>query len=149
MAAELAVQQAIFGLLRADTTLRSLLAEHADEGSPTAPAVYDHVPQVLASEDPANFPLVALGDDTAIEFDTDDVDGHEHTVTLHVFDRYEGRKRVKQILGALHELLHNTQPAVAGLATVYCFWEFSGSVPDPDVQTQHAVTRFRIVTQGS
>lgn len=147
--AELALQNEIFRVLRADSTLRALLAEHEYEGSPTAPAVYDHVPQVAESEDDAKFPLVAIGDDTAVESDTDELDGQEHTVTIHVYDRYEGRKRVKQILTAIYDALHRAALSVSGHHTVFCFWEFSGSVPDPDPLTQHAVTRFRITTQES
>lgn len=147
MSAEYALQVALFTALRASSPLRSLLAEHVDEGSPTAPAIYDHVPQVVASEDETKFPLVALGDDTAVEFDTGDVNGQEHTCTLHVYDRYEGRKRVKQIMDAIYDALHEAQLVVSGQHAVYCFWEYSGSVPDSDPQTQHGVTRFRIVTQ--
>lgn len=148
MSAELALQQELLRLLQADATLRTLLADHEYGGSPTLPAVYDHVPQVTASEDPTKFPHAVLGDDTAIEFDTDDVNGQEHTATLHVWDLYRGRKRVKQILDAIYDCLHEATLSVAGHHTVYCLWEYSGSVPEPHVLKQHAVTRFRIVTQG-
>lgn len=147
MSAQLAIQQALYSLLRGDATLRTLLAEDASEGSPTAPAIYDHVPQIPASEDVAKFPYVVIGDDTAIPADTDDVDGQETTVTLHVWDRRRGRKRVKQVLDALYNLLHEASLTVSQQNFVYCFWEFSESIPDADVLSQHAVTRFRIVTQ--
>jgi hypothetical protein len=145
--AELEVQRAIFETLKTAPEVVALLANSADEGSPTQPAIYDHIPQVVASEDESKFPLIGIGDDTAEPFDTDDIDGHESTVTLHIYDRYEGTKRVKQITGAVYRALHDSALEVIGQHTVYCFWEFSGNVPDPDPMTKHGVMRFRIATQ--
>jgi hypothetical protein len=145
--AQLEVQRAFFDTMRTDAGLDALLARSIDSGSPSAPAIYDHIPQVVASEDDSKFPLIGVGDDTADAFDTDDINGHEHTVTLHIYDRYEGSLRVKQIMGALHRIFHNVDLEVDGQHTVYCFWEFSGQVPDPDPTTQHGVMRFRIATQ--
>lgn len=147
MSAELAIQEALYRTLRADANLAALLAVDVYEGSPTGSAVYDHVEQVPASEDDSKFPYVVVGDDTAAEFDTDDVLGQETTVTLHIWDRYRGRKRVKQIGVVIYALLHTFLIPVVGQNTVYCYWEFSGSVPDSDPMTQHQVMRFRIVTQ--
>lgn len=149
MSAALAIQQAVYALLRGDSTLRGLLAVDALEGSPTAPAVYDHVPQADAPEDSAEFPYIVIGDDTAAQFDTDDVDGQETTITLHVWDRRRGRKRVKQVLDAVYGALHDVSLSISGQHHVLCLWEYSETVPDPDVLVQHAVTRFRILTQSS
>lgn len=147
MSAELEVQQAIVALLKADAPLAALLAPHAYAGSPTEPAVYDVVPQGDEAEDQSAFPYVVVGEDTASEFDTDDVDGQEHTVVLHVFDRREGRKRAKQVIGALYDALHNATLSVTGHDAIFCFFEFSGAVPDPEPLVQHQVIRFRIATQ--
>lgn len=147
MSALLSVQQTFYSMLIADATLRSLLATHAFAGSPTLPAVYDHVPQPSAAEDESAFPYIALGEYTAAEFDTDDIDGMEHTVTLHVWDRRRGRKRAKQVADAIYSVLHNAQLEVSGQHAIYCFFEFSESIPDPDVLMQHLVMRFRVTTQ--
>lgn len=147
MSAELELQQAIFNLLRTDAPLRALLAPNPYSGSPSEPAIYDTAPQADEPEEQSAFPYVVLGEDTAVEFDTDDVDGHEHTVTLHVFDRREGRRRAKQVIGALYDALHNAALSVSGHDAVFCFFDFSGAVPDPEPLTQHEVIRFRIVTQ--
>lgn len=149
MSAELAIQQAIYAKLRTAAAIVALLADDLLEASPSAPGVYDHVPQVPDSENAAYFPYVVIGDDTAAEFDTDDVNGQETTVTLHVWDRRRGRARAKQVIGAIYSVLHNQPLEVSGQHVVFCFWEFSGSIPDPDLLTQHEVTRFRIATQES
>lgn len=148
-AASLAIQQCLYALLRGDTTLRSLLATDQHEGSPTMPAVYDHVPQPDDPEDTSLFPYIVIGDDTAVQFDTDDLDGEETTITLHIWDKRRGRKRVKQIRDATYNALHTTMLDVSGTNAIFCYFEYSESVPDPDPLTQHGVIRFRIVTQGN
>lgn len=147
MGASLSLQQAILNLLRANAPLAALLAPSSLPGSPTYPAIYDIPPQQQISEDPSKFPYVVIGDDTAAEFDTDDRNGQETTVTLHVWSRYRGKKEVKQIIDALYTALHTLQLSIQGQHTVFCYWEFAESVPEPDVLLQHGVTRFRIVTQ--
>lgn len=145
-----AVQQAVYDKLRLNVALAALLAEHAyDVGSPTLPAVYDYVPQPAAPEDDTRFPYVALGEFTASEFDTDDTDGQETTITLHVWDRREGRQRAKQVLDAVYDALHDQTLSIAGQVAVLCLWEFAESVPDTDPRVQHLVSRFRILTQSS
>jgi hypothetical protein len=149
MGAALAVQQAVFDKLRVNSTLASLLAESVLAGSPTEPAIYDAPPQQQESEAASFFPYVVIGDDTAAEFDTDDVNGQETTITLHVWSRYRGKREVKLVIDALYDALHDVSLTIAGQSTVYCFWEFAESVPDPDPLIQHGVTRFRIATQES
>lgn len=150
MGVNLAIQKAVYELLIADATLATLLAPSDIEGSPTRPAVYDFAPQAAASEDDSKFPYVTIGEDTAAEFDTDDIDGQETTLTLHAWSRQRGRKEVKQILDALYAALHDAALTVEGSHALFCYWEFSEALPvDDDGITQHGVTRFRIVTQQS
>jgi hypothetical protein len=148
MSASAALKRAIYDALRTNAALAALLAtSQLDTGSPTVPAVYDFVPQPAAPEDAALFPYVAIGDDTSAEADTDDINFEEHTVTLHVWDRREGSTRVKQIQDAIYAVLHRASLEIAGQTTVYCYYEFKGSIPDPEPLTQHGVIRFRILTQ--
>lgn len=147
MSAELAVQKAVLAVLWADSALQGLLPDHAYAGSPSKPAVYEFVEQAEKSEDESQFPYVVVGDTTGAPFDTDELDGQEHTLTLHVWDRYRGRTRCRQVLDAIYAALHKLEIPVEGRHTVFCYWEFSESIPDADVLTQHMVTRFRLVTQ--
>src|SRR5690554_4378261 len=73
-----------------------------------ATAVYDHVPQT------AQFPYVVIGDDTAIDFDTDDTTGAESTITIHVWSQKRGRKEAKQIQGDIYDALHRYELSVSG-----------------------------------
>lgn len=147
MSAELALQQSIITTLRANAGVAALLAEHPYGGSPQVPAVLEYAPQTATPEAATRFPYIVVGDTTAIEFDTDDINGQEHTVTLHIWDRYRGRTRVRRVMDAVYGALHHVAISVDGQHLVYCYFEFSESIPDPDVLLQHGVTRFRVVTQ--
>lgn len=148
-AAAVAIQQAVFTMLRADSALGALLPTSMFAGD-AGKAVYDRPPQPdLAELASTVFPFVVIGDDTAAEFDTDDADGQETTITLHAWSRYRGKKEVKQVLDALYNALHGVALTITGQISVYCFFEFMESMLDPDGLTQHGVIRFRIVTQES
>lgn len=147
MGASWGLQQAIYNKLRTNAALAALLAVDAYEGSPSMPAVYDHVPQPAAPETDTFFPYVAIGDHTSADFDTDDIDGEETTITLHIWDRRLGSKRAKQSADAVYDALHNQPLDVAGQSVIYCYFEFRESVPDNDPKVQHEVIRFRIATQ--
>ena len=141
------MQTAVYQKLLADATLAALLAIDPNGGSPTLPAVFDRPPQVPLSETDSDFPFITIGDMTAAEFDTDDKDGQETTVIIHVWSRYRGTREIKSITDRIHEVLHNAALDVQGHDLIYCFWESADSIPDPDPLVQHGVTRFRIATQ--
>jgi hypothetical protein len=146
MSADLELQNAIYAALTQDSALTALLATNPYD-SPTVSAVYDDPPQMDAPEDASAFPYVIIGDDVSSQFDTDEIKGKEYIITLHVWDRYLGRRRVKQIMDRLYNLLHDSTLHVIGVNSIFCFWESSLMVPDDDDLTQHGVTRFRIAVQ--
>lgn len=128
------VQEAIYAALRANATIKSLVGDPA--------RVYDHV------EQNPTFPFITIGESTAVPFDTKTTFGTEQTLTLHAWDRnYRGRKRVKQILKAIYDVLHDGQLTVDSNEFIYCYWEFSDTFVDPDGLTYHGVARYRVVTQ--
>lgn len=140
------IQKAVYTKLRADATLTSLLAAHAyTSGS----AIYDGAPQADDSGSSVAFPYVTLGDTTETEFDTDDSTGRESTLTLHVWSRYAGMKQAQDIMDRIKTVLHNQPLTVTGETVVLVLWEFSQLFEDPDGITRHAVTRFRIISEGT
>lgn len=149
MGAAVEIQRTLYATLRNDATLSGLLATDDYEGSPTFPAIYDHVPHPADAEDDTKFPYIHIGEWTSIEFDTDDTHGEESTVALHIWDRREGRLKAKQVRDAVKSLLHDATLSIAGTNAIYCFFESSESVPDPEPFVQHEVIRFRIVTMDS
>lgn len=144
MNAELQIQIAVYAALRASTALGAILAEHQEQ---SGSAVYDHVPQAVDSGDSARFPYVVVGDDTAVEWDTDTELGADSTVTIHSYSTYRGLKQTKEIQGAIYDALHRAALAVTGYDTVDCLWEMSQSFLEPDGLVRHGVQRFRVVVQ--
>lgn len=148
MSAAVEIQRAIYDALRVDGTLASLLASDPNAGSPSAPAVFDHVPQAATPETASDFPYLVLGATTEAEFDTSDQVGRETTLTIHSWSRARGLKELKTIMDATKSVLHDMSLAISGETFVYCFQDFAETMLDPDGMTRHGVQRFRIATQG-
>jgi len=123
MSAEFEVQKAVFGILNTGLSV----------------PVYDDVP------DNALAPYVVIGDDTFIEFDSDDISGFEATITIHSWSTYRGRKEVKELMGSIYNLLHRAEFTVTGYNLVGCDSEFSETFLESDGVTRHGVQRFRIL----
>jgi hypothetical protein len=148
MSAAVEIQRAIYNALRNDASVAGLLAVDPNAGSPTMPAVFDHVPQSATPEAATSFPYVALGATTEGEFDTDDQVGRETTFTIHTWSRKRGLNELKQVMDAIKSMLHNGTLTVSGETFVFCYQDFAETMLDPDGMTRHGVQRFRIVTQG-
>jgi len=136
MSAETGIQTAIHAALTADAALMALVA-----------GVHDEVPQPADSGSDDQFPYVVIGDDTHIPFDTDNSVGADTTITIHVWSRYSGRKQVKEIQGAIYDVLHRQTISVAGFSLVGIDWLQSQSFLDSDGLTRHGVQTFRITVE--
>lgn len=147
MSVEFDRQTAVFARLDGTVALTAQLAAHAYTAGKKA--IYDHVPQADDAGSSVGFPYVALGDETEVQFDTDDSVGREAIITIHTLSRYKGKKEAKNIMGAIKDALHQHALVVAGQVTVLCYWEFAEIYTEPDGVTYHGVQRFRIITEGA
>lgn len=145
MGAEYEVQKSIYSKLRVDTNLLALLAK--DVNDKTKPAIYDNVPEAVDSGSDKVFPYVTIGDDTFLEWDTDNSVGKEATLTIHSWSRYRGRKEVKEIQGAIYDCLHLSNLNITGYYSVLMLSEYSETLVDPDGLTRHGVQRFRLIVE--
>jgi hypothetical protein len=134
MNAELEIQKAIYDVLANDYTLSNMVT-----------GVYDSVPQAEDAGSDVAFPYVTIGDDTALDWNTDTSNGKEATITVHSWSRYRGRSEVKEIQGAIYEALHLANITVQGYNLVECWSEYSETLVDPDGLTRHGVQRFRLI----
>lgn len=128
----LELQKAVYDALKGDAQLTILVGTK----------VYDSVPAGTG------FPYVAIGDDTAVPFDSDTFDGMEMTLTIHSWARGLGRKEVKTIMGNVYRILHKSTLNMNGHTMVLMRFEFAETDLDPDGVTYHGVQRFRALTQG-
>ena len=101
--------------------------------------IYDDVPEGTV------YPYVVIGEETSSNNGTKTLDGVEHTLTLHVWSQYRGRREIKEIMQSVYEKLHNTAITVTGASLVNIRQEFSNTLAEQDGITRHGVMRFRAV----
>jgi len=101
--------------------------------------VYDDVPEDVS------YPYVILGEETTANNGSVTLDGVEHTLTIHVWSQYRGRREIKEIMESVYSLLHNTAISVSGASLVNIRQEFSTTLAENDGITRHGVMRFRVV----
>ena len=99
--------------------------------------IYDDVPEGSV------YPYVVIGEETATNNGTKTLDGVEHTLTLHAWSQYRGRREIKEIMQSVYEKLHNTAITVTGASLVNIRQEFSNTLEEQDGITRHGVMRFR------
>ena len=126
-----ALQQTIF------TALDGATINDVDGNSITG--VFDDVPENTA------YPYIVIGEETATNIDTKDKDAHEHTLTIHVWSQYRGRKEIKNIMSSVYTTLHNASITVSGASLVNIRHEFERTLLESDGITRHGVIRFRAV----
>ena len=130
---QFALQTTIYSTLSNDNTLTNTLGA----------GVFDEVVEN------ASYPYVALGEETAIDYSTKDLDGGEFTINIHVWSQYKGSKQTKEIMDRIHDLLHDSSLSVSGFNLANLRFEFSDILRDPDGITRHGVMRFRAIILGS
>ena len=81
--------------------------------------VFDDVPEGTL------YPYVVLGEETAVNNGTKNLDGVEHTLTIHAWSQYRGRREIKEIMQSVYENLHNTAISVTGASLVSIRQEFN------------------------
>jgi hypothetical protein len=101
--------------------------------------IYDDVPEGSV------YPYVVIGEETTSNNGTKTLDGVEHTITLHVWSQYRGRREIKEIMQSVYEKLHNTAITVSGASLVNIRQEFSNTLAEQDGITRHGVMRFRAI----
>jgi len=96
-----------------------------------------------------SYPFITLGEETAIDYSTNNLVGAETTINIHIWSRYKGSKQTKQIMDKVHDLLHDVSLSVSGVNLINLRFEYSDIMRDPDGITRHGVMRFRAITLGT
>jgi hypothetical protein len=102
-------------------------------------SVFDDVPENTS------YPYVVIGEETATNNGSKDLDGLEYTLTVHVWSNYRGRREIKEIMQSVYENLHDTAISVTGASLVNVRQEFNTTLAENDGITRHGVMRFRAV----
>ena len=96
-----------------------------------------------------SYPFITLGEETAIDYSTNNLVGAETTINIHIWSRYKGSKQTKQIMDKVHDLFHDVSLSVSGVNLINLRFEYSDIMRDPDGITRHGVMRFRAITLGT
>lgn len=105
--------------------------------------VFDDVPEGTA------YPYVSIGEDTAVDVSSKDNTIFEHTLTIHVWSQYRGRRDIKELMEQVHNALHNVTITVSGASLCNLRQEFQTTLLENDGITRHGVMRFRAVVSDS
>lgn len=130
-------------LSRVQTAIYALLTGNGPFMAAAGSGVFDYVPDKEA------FPYVTLGDATEIPFLVFGNNGHEQTLTLHIWSQARGFLECFGILDAMTTLLEATPLVVSGHATVLLNFDNATSLRDPDGLTRHVAARYRIIVQDA
>ena len=114
-----------------------------DYESAAITGVFDDVPQGTA------YPYIVVGEETAIDVSSKDKDIFEHTLTVHVWSQYRGRRDIKVIMKQVHDILHDSSLTVSGGSMVNMRQEFQTTLLEGDGITRHGVIRFRAVVSDT
>ncbi len=114
-----------------------------DYDSTAITGVFDDVPSGTA------YPYIVVGEETAIDVSSKDKDIFEHTLTVHVWSQYRGRRDIKVIMKQVHDILHDSSLTVSGGSMVNMRQEFQTTLLEGDGITRHGVIRFRAVVSDT
>jgi hypothetical protein len=128
----LALQTGLRAALLADSNLVTALGGEQ---------VFDDVPRE------APFPYITIGDIDTRDWSTQTSRGHEHTVTVHLWSRYRGRKQVQELIAEVDRILDGASPPLSGYRLVNLSTVFWTAQREPDGEVYRGTMRLRAVTE--
>lgn len=131
--ASLALQSAVVAALAANAALTSRTGG--------APRIFDGVPPATP------YPYLTIGQTIERDWSTSTEDGAEHTLTVQVWSRAQGRREAHELAALVRSTLAQDTLALDGHRLVGIRHEFSESRREADNETFRALVRFRAVTE--
>lgn len=126
------LQKSVYATLAANVPLSNLLGTER---------LYDAAPQN------ATFPYVVIDQMQVRDWSTGSERGFEHTLLLHIWSRYEGRREIYEIGDALRAALDGTELSLENHRLVNLTHQYSDLKRDEDGKTLHGIVRFRATTE--
>ncbi len=118
-------------------------ANITDEAGNAIVGVFDDIPEGTA------YPYIVIGDDTATNISAKGKDIHEHTLNIHIWSQYRGRRDIKEIMGRVYTALNDISLSVSGALGINIKHEFDTTIVEGDGITRHGIMRFRAVVSDS
>lgn len=126
------LQQSIYQTLSSDTALSALLG---------GAKIYDYVPQRTRP------PYITIGMSMEQDWSTSTENGREHIITLHSWTENRGQKQARQIITEIQKIMTQASLSMTGHNLINLVFEFNELRRDPDGETLHGLTRYRIKTE--
>ena len=128
--------------LALQTGLRAALLADADLVTALGgEQVFDDVPR------DTTFPYITIGEIETRDWSTQTSRGNEHTVTVHVWSRYRGRKQVQDLIAEVDRILDGAAPPLANQRLVNLSTIFWTALREPDGEVYRGTVRLRAVTE--
>jgi len=102
--------------------------------------VYDGIPQGAT----AIYPSITIGEDISTAWDTDEKLGANIVLAIHTWSRTAGRHETKDLQGKIFDALARYEMTVTGYKLVTMEFEGEESFLEPDGETRHGVSKFRV-----
>ena len=118
-------------------------------GSIAGVDIYDDVPYTPDGKPNVQFPYVTIGEGDAEQWDNDSDIGMQVFVDLHIWSRKAGMREAKQIIGNIRALLHRQTELTADYKIVDCLCLSSSTTLDPDGETRHGISSYRLTIQDN
>lgn len=126
--------------------LQAAIYQRLTQAPVSLSAVYDQPPEDVAGV------YTLIGDETAIDWDTDDADGNECTVTIYSYHTNTGQqttvtgyKDLKERMESIYNALHHYALSVNGYNALQCVQEFREVRRSADGLSRQGIQRFRIL----
>jgi uncharacterized protein DUF3168 len=131
----LLVQTKIYEILCDDATLTGLLADGEN-------SILDSVQEETV------MPYITLGDDEFADWGSHTFQGIDGDISIRTWTQNRGRKKCKEIMSRIYDLLHGVDLSVTGYSTVSMRCVFLHTVVDPDGVTIQGIQRFKLLLGG-
>jgi hypothetical protein len=127
-----ALQKAVHVALTSATALTTLIG---------GVRVFDDVPRN------APFPYITHGESVVLDWSTSTDEGHEHSISIHVWSQGAGRKQAHEILGLIERTLDDQALPLDGHRLISLRHEHSEVRRESDGETWRGLLRLRATTE--
>jgi hypothetical protein len=132
ISASWALQKAVHVALTSASALTSIMG---------GVRIFDDVPRN------AGLPYITHGESIVRDWSTGSDDGHEHSITVHVWSRGAGRKQAHEILGCIEQVLDQQALPLDGHRLISLRHDYSEVRRESDGETWRGLLRLHATTE--
>ena len=125
------VRDKLIQLMKADAPIVALVVDRIFDDRPGARTIQ---------------PYITLDAIRAIPFDTKDIKGFVHSVTVNVWDDRTERSRVKDIQALIYDLFHDKRITLSGGKRPDMLFTFDDLIVDEDGRTLHGIVGLELTS---